>query len=64
LCYDEKSQVQALDRTQPGLSLKKGRTATLPHDYKRHSTTALFAALNTLDGSPITCCQQRHRHKE
>ena len=64
LCCDEKSQVQALDRTQPGLPLKKGRAATLTHDYKRHGTTTLFAALNTLDGSLITCCQQRHRHEE
>jgi transposase len=64
LCCDEKSQVQALDRTQPGLPLKKGRAGTLTHDYKRHGTTTLFAALNTLDGSLISCCQQRHRHQE
>jgi len=64
LCCDEKSQVQALDRTQPGLPLKKGRAATLTHDYKRHGTTTLFAALSTLDGSLISCCQQRHRHEE
>ena len=64
LCCDEKSQVQALDRTQPGLPLKKGRAATMTHDYKRHGTTTLFAALNTLDGSVIACCQQRHRHAE
>jgi transposase len=64
LCCDEKSQVQALDRTQPGLPLKKGRAATMTHDYKRHGTTTLFAALNTLDGSLIACCQQRHRHEE
>jgi transposase len=64
LCCDEKSQVQALDRTQPGLPLKKGRAATLTHDYKRHGTTTLFAALNTLDGSVISCCQPRHRHEE
>ena len=55
LCCDEKSQIQALDRTQPGLPLKKGRAATMTHDYKRHGTTTLFAALNTLDGSLITC---------
>jgi transposase len=64
LCCDEKSQVQALDRTQPGLPLKKGRAATMTHDYKRHGTTTLFAALSTLDGSLIACCQQRHRHEE
>jgi len=64
LCCDEKNQVQALDRTQPGLPLKKGRAGTMTHDYKRHGTTTLFAALNTLDGSVIACCQQRHRHEE
>jgi transposase len=64
LCCDEKSQVQALDRTQPGLPLKKGRAATMTHDYKRHGTTTLFAALNTLDGSVIARCEQRHRHGE
>jgi transposase len=64
LCCDEKSQVQALDRTQPGLPLKKGRAATMTHDYKRHGTTTLFAALNTLDGSVIARCEQRHRHSE
>ncbi|MGH8278591.1 MAG: IS630 family transposase [Gammaproteobacteria bacterium] len=64
LCCDEKSQVQALDRTQPGLPLKKGRAATMTHDYKRHGTTTLFAALSTLDGSLIACCQPRHRHAE
>jgi transposase len=64
LCCDEKSQVQALDRTQPGLPLKKGRAATMTHDYKRHGTTTLFAALNTLDGSVIARCEQRHRHNE
>jgi transposase len=64
LCCDEKSQVQALDRTQPGLPLKKGRAATITHDYKRHGTTTLFAALNTLDGSLISRCEQRHRHDE
>jgi len=64
LCCDEKSQVQALDRTQPGLPLKKGRAATLTHDYKRHGTTTLFAALNVLDGQVIAQCQPRHRHSE
>jgi transposase len=64
LCCDEKSQVQALDRTQPGLPLKKGRAETMTHDYKRHGTTTLFAALNTLDGSVIGRCDQRHRHQE
>jgi transposase len=64
LCCDEKSQVQALDRTQPGLPLKKGRAGTMTHDYKRHGTTTLFAALNVLDGQVISQCQQRHRHGE
>jgi transposase len=64
LCCDEKSQVQALDRTQPGLPLKKGRAGTMTHDYKRHGTTTLFAALNVLNGKVISCCQQRHRHSE
>jgi transposase len=64
LCCDEKSQVQALDRTQPGLPLKKGRAATMTHDYKRNGTTTLFAALNVLDGQVIAHCQQRHRHSE
>ena len=64
LCCDEKSQVQALDRTQPGLPLKKGRAGTLTHDYKRHGTTTLFAALNTLDGSVIARCDHPHRHNE
>ena len=64
LCCDEKSQVQALDRTQPGLPLKKGRAATLTHDYKRNGTTTLFAALNVLDGQVIGQCQQRHTHAE
>lgn len=64
LCCDEKSQVQALDRTQPGLPLKKGRAATMTHDYKRHGTTTLFAALNTLEGSVIARCETRHRHTE
>ena len=61
LCCDEKSQVQALDRTQPGLPLKKGRASTMTHDYKRNGTTTLFAALNVLDGKVIAQCQQRHR---
>ena len=64
LCCDEKSQVQALDRTQPGLPLKKGRAATMTHDYKRNGTTTLFAAMSTLDGSVISRCAQRHRHLE
>lgn len=64
LCCDEKSQVQALDRTQPGLPLKKGRAATLTHDYKRNGTTTLFAALNVLDGQVIGQCQRRHTHAE
>lgn len=64
LCCDEKSQVQALDRTQPGRPLKKGRAATMTHDYKRHDTTTLFAALNVLDGQVIGPCQSRHRHME
>jgi len=64
LCVDEKSQIQALDRTQPGLPLKKGRCGTMTHDYKRHGTTTLFAALNVLDGKVIGQCQARHRHQE
>lgn len=64
LSLDEKSQIQALDRTQPGLPLKKGRAGTMTHDYKRHGTTTLFAALNVLDGSVIGRCMQRHRHQE
>ena len=64
LCCDEKSQVQALDRTQPGLALKKGRSGTMTHDYKRNGTTTLFAALNVLDGQVIAQCQARHRHIE
>jgi len=64
LCCDEKSQVQALDRTQPGLPMKKGRAATMTHDYKRNGTTTLFAALSVLDGQVISQCQQRHRHIE
>jgi len=64
LCCDEKSQVQALDRTQPGLPMKKGRAATMTHDYKRNGTTTLFAALNALNGHVIGQCQQRHTHAE
>ena len=64
LCVDEKSQVQALQRTQPGLPLKKGRCGTMTHDYKRHGTTTLFAALNVLDGKVIGECMPRHRHQE
>ena len=61
---DEKSQIQALDRTQPGLPLKKGRCGTMTHDYKRHGTTTLFAALSMLDGKVIGDCMPRHRHQE
>jgi len=61
---DEKSQMQALDRTQPGLPMKKGRCGTMTHDYKRNGTTTLFAALNTLDGSVLQTCMPRHRHQE
>jgi len=64
LSIDEKSQIQALDRTQPGLPLKKGRGATMTHDYKRNGTTTLFAALNVLDGTVIGQNMQRHRHQE
>src|SRR6201993_5016226 len=64
LCVDEKSQIQALDRTQPGLPMKKGRAGTMTHDYKRNGTTTLFAALNMLDGSVIGTCMPRHRHRE
>ena len=64
LSFDEKSQIQALDRTQPGLPLKKGRCGTMTHDYKRNGTTTLFAALNILDGTVIGQCMQRHRHQE
>ena len=64
LSIDEKSQIQALDRTQPGLPLKPGRCATMTHDYKRNGTTTLFAALNILDGTVIGRCMQRHRHQE
>jgi transposase len=64
LCADEKSQIQALDRTQPGLPLKKGRCGTMTHDYKRHGTATLFAALDALEGSVISMCDDRHRHQE
>jgi transposase len=64
LSLDEKSQIQALDRTQPGLPLKPGRCQTMTHDDKRHSTTTLFAALSVLDGTVIGRCMQRHRHSE
>ncbi len=64
LCVDEKSQIQVLDRTQPGLPIKKGRAGTMTHDYKRNGTTTLFAALNMLDGSVIGACMPRHRHSE
>jgi hypothetical protein len=64
LSIDEKSQIQALDRTQPGLPLKPGRCGTMTHDYKRHGTTTLFAALNVLEGTVIGRCMQRHRHEE
>ena len=64
LCVDEKSQMQALDRTQPGLPLNKGRCGTMTHDYKRNGTTTLFAALETLQGKVIGQCYQRHRHQE
>jgi transposase len=64
LCVDEKSQIQALDRTQPGLPLKPGRCGTMTHDYTRHGTTTLFAALSTLDGSVLGDCMPQHRHQE
>jgi len=64
LSVDEKSQVQALDRTQPGLPLKPGRAGTMTHDYKRHGTTTLFAAMEVASGKVISLCQQRHRHQE
>lgn len=64
LCADEKSQIQALDRTQPGLPMKPGRCGTMTHDYKRNGTTTLFAAMSTLDGKVIGKCMPRHRHQE
>src|SRR5258707_2247582 len=64
LCVDEKSQIQALDRTQPGLPMKKGRAGTMTHDYKRNGTTTLFSSLNMLDGKVSGTCMLRHRHRE
>ena len=64
LCVDEKSQIQALDRTPPGLPMKPGRCGTMTHDYKRHGTTTWFAALSQLDGKVIGDCMPRHRHQE
>src|SRR4030081_3113870 len=64
LSVDEKSQIQALDRTQPGLPIKKGRAGTMTHDYKRNGTTTLFAALNVATGRVIGQCMKRHRHQE
>ena len=64
ICVDEKSQIQALDRTQPGLPMKKGRNGTMTHDYKRNGTSSLFAALDVLTGSVTGICQSRHRHQE
>jgi transposase len=64
LCVDEKSQIQALDRTQPGPPMKKGRCGTMTHDYKRNGTTTLFAALKVLEGTVVGECYQRHRHQE
>jgi transposase len=64
LSIDEKSQIQALDRTQPGLPLKPGKAGTLTHDYKRHGTTTLFAAFNVLDGVVLGRCMQKHTHQE
>jgi transposase len=64
LCADEKSQIQALDRTQPGLPIKKGRCGTMTHDYKRNGTTTLFAAIELLSGTVIGECMARHRHQE
>ena len=64
LSLDEKSQIQPLDRSQPGLPIKPGRCQTMTHDYKRQGTTTLFAALSVLDGTVIGRCTQRHRHRE
>jgi len=64
LSCDEKSQIQALDRTQPGLPFKKGRCGTMTHDYERHGTTTLFSALSMLDGKVIGKCMSQHRHQE
>ena len=63
-CVDEKSQIQARQRSQPGLPLKPGRAGTMTHDYQRHGTTTLFAALNVLEGTVIGSCHARHRHQE
>jgi transposase len=63
-CADERSQIQALDRTQPGLPMKKGRAGTMTHDYKRNGTATLFAALDAMEGSVIPMCEDRHRHQE
>ena len=64
LCTDEKSQIQALDRTRPGRPLKKGRCGTMTHDYKRNGTSTLFAAMSALDGTVMSMCDDRHRHQE
>ena len=64
ICVNEKSQIQALDRTQPGLPMKKGRCGTMTDDYKRHRTTTPFAALNVVEGTVIGECMPRHRHQE
>lgn len=64
LCVDEKSQIQALDRTQKGLPIQPGRLGTMTHDYQRHGTTTLFAALNVAEGIVIEACMSRHRHQE
>jgi len=64
LSVDEKSQIQALDRTQPGLPMKKGRCGTMTHDYKRHGTTTLFAALNVAEGPILSTCLPRQRHQD
>jgi transposase len=64
LCFDEKTQTQALDRTQPSLPMKPGRAGTMTHDYKRHGTTDLFAALNLATGQVLTHCRPKHRHED
>jgi hypothetical protein len=64
VCVDEKSQIQALNRTQPGLPVKPGRCGTMTHDYTRHGSTTLFAALSTLDGTVVGDCMLQHRHQE
>src|SRR5437763_14101723 len=63
LSVDEKFQIQALDRTQPGLPIKRGRCGTMTHDYKRYGTTTLFAAMDTLAGNVLSSCMPRHRHQ-